>query len=240
MSDTRDIPLRERIIFALDVADGDTARAWITRLQPHIGFFKIGLELFISGGMALVKEIASRDHKLMLDLKLYDVPTTVSRALTRLNGCGAHFVTIHGDSAIINAAAQTETDFDLLAVTVLTSLGREGARELTGGAASIEELALRRARLAADAGCAGIVASALEAKALRQRLGDELIIVSPGIRAQAAADDQKRSAGAAQAIAAGADYLVIGRPIRDAKDPLAAVAQFQQQIQEALAGNSGE
>lgn len=235
MSGKHDIPLQERIIFALDVADGDTAHEWITRLESHIGFFKIGLELFISGGIGLVREIASRNHKLMLDLKLYDVPATISRALTRLNGCGARFVTVHGDRAIITAATQAETDFDLLAVTVLTSLDREGVREL-GATSSIKELVMQRARLAVDANCAGVVASALEARALRNQLGDELTIVSPGIRAQTAAkDDQKRTADAARAIVAGADHLVIGRPIRDAVDPLTAVAKFQQQIQATLA-----
>ena len=234
ISGRKDIPLKERVIFALDVPDGDTAHRWISRLEPQIGFFKIGLELFISGGIELVKEIASRNHKLMLDLKLYDVPATVAQALERLNGCGVHFVTIHGDRAIIDAAARVKTDFGLLAVTVLTSLNQKGAEEL-GGTSSIEELVVRRACLAVDAKCAGIVTSALEAKAVRQHLGDDPVIVCPGIRAQdSAGDDQKRTTNVTDAISAGGDYLVIGRPIRDADDPEAVVSQLHEQIQKAL------
>lgn len=239
-SPAKDIPLNERIIFALDVPDGDAAHRWITRLEPQVGFFKIGLELFAAGGPGLVRELAARGHKLMLDVKFYDVPATVGRAVARLRDCGAVFVTIHGDGAIIRAAAAAESGIGLLAVTVLTSLDRRAMEEL-GITCPLEELVVRRARLAVDAGCAGVVASALEAQALRRELGDAPVIVCPGIRPQPGADDdQKRTATAAQAIAAGADHLVVGRPIRDSKEPLETAAQIRQQIANALESTTDE
>lgn len=226
----KDIALNQRIIFALDVQDPQTAHQWIDRLESHIGFYKIGFELFLGGGLPLVKEVIARGHKVMLDLKLYDVPATVSRTLAQLSGLGISFATIHGDRAIIQAAAQVKSDVGLLAVTVLTSLDQQGVQEI-GMTEPLQEVVMKKAQLAVSNGCAGVVASPREAQMLRTLIGDNAFIVSPGIRPDdSAEDDQKRTMSVTDAVTAGVDYLVIGRPIRDADDPLQMAKRIQQQI----------
>ena len=230
----QNIPLNERVIFALDVSDGDSAHQWITRLEPNIRFFKVGFELFLSGGLNLIKEIIDRGHKVMLDLKIYDVPATVARALQQLNQLNISLTTIHGDRAIIEAAVSAKVDVKLLAVTLLTSIDEPGAKEL-GITEPLQEVVVRKAQVAVDCGCAGVVASACEAQALRHAFGPSPLIVAPGIRMEGAGkDDQRRIATVSQAVRAGVDYMVIGRTIRDAQDPALAVIEIHKQIKDTL------
>ncbi|MDF1613833.1 orotidine-5'-phosphate decarboxylase [Desulfurivibrio dismutans] len=231
-----------RLIFALDVPEPGQAREWVARLGSRVGFFKVGLELFTAGWWPVVEEIAGRRHGVMLDLKFHDIPETVYRAVRRLREHGVSLATVHGqDRAMLQAAAEAARgDLQVLAVTVLTSIGEEELRE-AGWAGTAEELVLQRAGKALAAGCAGVVASPREVLALRRQWGEDFLIVTPGIRpagafGAAGSDDQQRTATAGAAIAAGADFLVVGRPIRDAADPPAAAAALQKEIAAAAEG----
>ncbi len=218
-----------RLIAALDVEDRAQADALVARLGGAAGWLKIGLELFIAAGPELVRDYAAAGRRIMLDLKLHDIPATVERAVARAGGLGAELLTIHagGGRAMIGAAAAAARAAGprrprILAVTVLTSLDQRDLAEV-GAAGSLEELVVRRARLAAEAGADGVVASPQEAARLRAELPPDFLIVTPGVRpAGAAAGDQKRVLSAGEARAAGADLVVVGRPIRDAADPAAA------------------
>lgn len=227
----KNIPIRERIIFALDVATPVQAQEWVQRLESHIGFFKVGLELFLAGGFPMIEWIAGRGHKVIADLKFFDIPETVRRAVFQLRNHGITFATVHGYDSILRAAAQDKGGLKILAVTVLTSLGEEDMQEM-GFSKPIGEVVLDRATRAIAAGCDGVVASGLEAARLRRLLGDAPLIVTPGIRPGGGNrnDDQKRTLSAAEAIANGADHLVIGRPIREAQDPIAVVTALQEEI----------
>ena len=233
----KNIPLNERIIFALDVDSKVEAEAWVNRLGSQINFFKVGLQLFIAGWFPVIDMITSRGHKVMCDLKLFDVPETVKLAMRQLNNRGITFTTVHGNDPIVRAAVQEDNGVQILAVTVLTSSGEEDVREL-GFTGTVEDLVSHRARRALQAGCHGIVASGLEAPRLRRDLGDDYIIVTPGIRPGGnigiSQDDQKRIVTAKQAIINGADYVVVGRPISKAQDPLAVVEALQREIGEGL------
>ena len=238
----REIPPDRRLIFALDVPEPAQARAWVERLEDRLGFFKVGLELFTAGWWPVVEDITSRGREVMLDLKFHDIPETVYRAVRRLREHGVSLATVHGqDRAMLQAAAEAaKGDLRVLAVTVLTSIGEEELRPV-GWAGTAEELVLKRAGLALEAGCAGVVASPREVLALRRQWGEDFLIVTPGIRpavavGAAGSDDQQRTATAAAAIAAGADHLVVGRPIRDAADPPAAAGALQKEIAAALSG----
>ena len=226
------IPARERLIFALDVPTVDAARTLADRLGDAVSFYKLGLELFMSGdAFPLLDELAGRGKKIFLDLKLFDVPATVAGAVRNLKGRGVTFATVHGNQAIMEAAAGAADGFGILAVTVLTSLDRGDLDDL-GFQCDVEELVLSRARRALAAGCAGVVSSGLEAKVLRAGVDDRLIVVTPGIRPveNRAEDDQKRVVSVAEAFANGADHIVVGRPIRDAADPRAAAESIQATI----------
>jgi orotidine-5'-phosphate decarboxylase len=227
------IPARERLIFAMDVPDADAARGLADRLGDAVAFYKIGLELFTAGGsFELVDWMVGRGKRVFLDLKFFDVPATVAAAVRNLRGRGVTFTTVHGNQAIMEAAAQAAAgDVGILAVTVLTSLDRGDLDDL-GFQCDVGELVLSRARRALAAGCAGVVSSGLEAKALRAGVDDRLIVVTPGIRPveNRPADDQKRVVDVAQAFANGADHIVVGRPIRDAADPRAAAEAIQATI----------
>ncbi len=231
------IPVEERIIFALDVPGPDEARELVTMLEPEVNFFKVGLQLFLAGGFRIVDWIIGRGHRVMLDLKFYDIPKTVELAVRQLDGHGITFATVHGNRAIMEAAASAVNGLGILAVTVLTSMGEEELKEL-GAVVSIEELVLKRAVSAGRAGCAGVVCSPREVRAVREKTGDSLIVVTPGIRPSskgyAMPDDQVRTATPYSAILNGSDYLVIGRPIREADDPLAAVSAMRHEIGLAL------
>lgn len=233
----RAIPLRERLIFALDVPDIAAAQALVTRLGDAVNFYKIGLELASAPGyFDLLRWLLERDKKVFADLKLYDIPATVGRAVRQLARSGAAFLTVHGDRAITAAAAAEKgSDLKVLAVTVLTSMSETDLREM-GIERPLEELVEMRARVALASGCDGVIASGLEAARLRAALGPDALIVTPGIRpaGDAGGDDQRRVVTAARAFRAGADHIVVGRPIRDAADPYAAAAAIQEEIAAAF------
>ncbi|MCY3829534.1 MAG: orotidine-5'-phosphate decarboxylase [Rhodospirillaceae bacterium] len=233
---TRAIPPEERLILALDVPTADEARAIVSSLGDTVRFYKIGLELMTGGEyFALLDWLTAREKKVFADLKFFDIPATVAGAVRNLSGRGATFCTVHGNDAMMEAAVEaadaTGDRLGILAVTVLTSLDRGDMDDL-GFEADIGRVVLSRARRALALGCAGVVSSGLEVQALREEVGDELIAVCPGIRPglNTPADDQKRSVDIEQAFDLGADYLVIGRPIRSAPDPAAAAAAIQERI----------
>jgi orotidine-5'-phosphate decarboxylase len=227
------IAARDRLIFALDVPGPDVARRLADQLGDSVNFYKLGLELFMSGGaFELLDWMVGRGKKVFLDLKLFDVPATVAAAVRNLRNRGVTFTTVHGNQAIMEAAAEAAGGgVGILAVTVLTSLDRGDLDDL-GFECDVGQLVLSRARRALAAGCAGVVSSGLEAKALRAGVDDRLIVVTPGIRPveNRPADDQKRVVGVADAFGNGADYIVVGRPIRDAADPRAAAESIQATI----------
>ncbi len=225
---------RDRLIVALDLPTARQARELVLSLGDAAGFYKVGLELFMGGDyFSLLEWLRARGKKIFVDLKFFDVPATVARAVARLNGRGVEFVTVHGNDQMMRAAAEAARDVKVLAVTALTSLDRGDLDDL-GFDCDVAQLALSRARRALQHGCAGVIASPQEAPQLRAALGDGLLIVAPGIRPlvndEAGFDDQKRTATARAAIAGGADYIVVGRPIRDAADPARAAEEIQKQI----------
>ena len=226
------IPARERLIFAMDVPNAVAARRLADTLGDSVSFYKLGLELFMSGGaFELLDWMVGRGKRVFVDLKFFDVPATVAAAVRNLRNRGVTFTTVHGNQAIMEAAVEAAGEVGILAVTVLTSLDRGDLDDL-GFQCDVEQLVLSRARRALAAGCAGVVSSGLEAKLLRAGVDDRLIVVTPGIRPveNRPADDQKRVMSVADAFAGGADYIVVGRPIRDAADPRAAAEAIQATI----------
>jgi orotidine-5'-phosphate decarboxylase len=227
------IPVRERLIVAIDVPDFAAATALVETLGDAVHFYKIGLELATTGDyFRLLHWLLDRDKRVFADLKLYDIPATVGAAVRQMSLSGAGFLTVHGDRAIMEAAAEHKGDtLRILAVTVLTSLSRDDLAAM-GITLDVETLTLARARQAIASGCDGVIASGLEAGRLRDDLGAGPLIVTPGIRPQdhAGGDDQKRVITAAGAFRAGADYIVVGRPIRGADDPRAAALALQAEI----------
>jgi len=226
------IPPEERLIFALDVPGAAEARRLVDTLGDAVRFYKLGLELFTSGGyFELADHLLAQGKKIFTDLKLYDVPETVAAAVRQLRKRPITFVTVHGNDSILEAACREKGGLNILAVTVLTSLDQRDLRDM-GYQVDVHDLVLSRARRAQEIGCAGVIASGLEARPLRERLGEELIIVTPGIRPaeNRPADDQKRVVTVEQAIRNGADYIVVGRPIRNAPDPYQAAMRIQETI----------
>ena len=227
---------RQRLIVALDVPGADAARALVRELGDAVEFYKIGLELMAAGCyFELLDWLLASGKRVFADLKLYDIPATVAAAVRQLAGRGASFVTIHGDRAIIEAADSEKGPLGILAVTVLTSIGREDLRDM-GIAMEVESLVLQRARVAVAAGADGLIASGLEAAALRAELGVGSRIVTPGVR-PAGSDpvhDQKRVVTPTRALSSGADYIVMGRPIRNAPSPRQAAEAVQAEIAAAL------
>ncbi|HAO32903.1 MAG TPA: orotidine-5'-phosphate decarboxylase [Candidatus Competibacter sp.] len=233
----KNIPLQERIIFALDVDSQQEAERWVDRLGDHVHFYKVGLQLFMAGWFHVIDMIVERGHKVMVDLKFFDIPETVALAVKELNKHKAAFITVHGNDPILQAAISERNSAQILAVTVLTSFDESDMREM-GFTGTVEDLVYMRAKKALDLGCDGVISSGLEVPRLRDGLGDKFLIVTPGIRPGTndvvKDDDQKRIATANQAIKNGADYVVVGRPIRNAKDPVAVVKSMQDEISRAL------
>jgi len=233
----KEIPNRERLIFALDVADAAAARKLVEQLGEAVQFYKIGLELFMAGEyFPLLDWLVARNKKVFVDLKFFDVPATVAAAVRQLRNRGVTFTTVHGNQSIMQAAAEAKGDVKVLGVTVLTSLDRGDLDDL-GFACDVQQLVLSRARRALEAGCDGVVSSGLEAQLLRQYIDARLLVITPGIRPveNRPSDDQKRVVSVQQALQYGADYIVVGRPIRDAADPKLAAENVQQQIADAYA-----
>ena len=229
----RRIPTRERLIFALDVPDFDAAKKLVERLDDSVVFYKIGLELATSPHyFDLLQWLVDRNKRVFTDLKLYDIPATVAAAVRQIAKTGASFLTVHGDRSIMEAAAGAKGGYlKILVVTVLTSIAPKDLAEM-GIGLGVEELALLRARQAVAAGCDGGIASGLEAEAVRRTLGAAPLVVTPGIRPQDGArnDDQRRVVTPTLAFRSGADYIVVGRPIRDAADPYQAATAIQAEI----------
>lgn len=229
----KNIPLNERIILALDVDQPQKAKDWVKQTESHIHFYKVGLQLFMAAGFEIVDWLASRGHRVMLDLKFFDIPETVKLAVAQVKNRGVAFLTVHGNDSILRAALEDRGDLKILAVTVLTSFGEEDLRAM-GLSGSIADLVYFRAKRALEMGCDGVVSSGLEAERLRTGLGEKLLIVTPGIRPGANTkdtdDDQKRIMTAGLALANGADHVVVGRPITKAADPIAVIEAMQAEI----------
>ena len=229
----KNIPTAERLIFALDVDNEQKAKELVTKLDDTVSFYKLGLEFFMSGSYYLMLDwLLEKDKKIFVDLKFFDVPQTVASAVKQLKNKGATFTTVHGNDSILKAAVAEKGDsLKILAVTVLTSLDRGDLDDL-GFQCDVKELVLSRAKRAFQLGCDGVISSGLEAKDLRSNLAENFLIVTPGIRPldNKVVDDQKRTVDVEEAFTNGADYIVIGRPIREAKDPYLAAKNIQERI----------
>ena len=232
----REFSVHERLIFALDVQTRAEAHEWITRLGDSVSFYKVGMELLTSGEyFEVIAELADLGKKVFVDLKFFDVPATVASAVKGLRRHRASFCTIHGNDAMMRAAVEVKGDLKVLAVTALTSLDQRDLDDL-GFQCDAKALVRSRAKAALDCGIDGVVASGLEAGDIRATCGDKLLVVCPGIRPilNREDDDQKRTVDVAQAFEYGADFIVVGRPIRNAADPKAMAQTMQAQIAQAV------
>jgi orotidine-5'-phosphate decarboxylase len=234
---TQKISPRDRLIVALDLPGGAEARDMIATLGDSVSFYKIGMELAYSGaGLDIARELASAGKRVFIDLKLHDIPNTVERATRQLATLGATFATVHAYPQTMAAAVRgaAGSSLKLLAVTVMTSYD-DSDLEAAGYAFNVRDLIARRARQAQQAGIDGLVMSPEEAESMRAALGPDMILVTPGVRpAGAAAGDQKRVMTPSLAIAAGADHLVVGRPVTEAADPKAAADAIVSEIESGL------
>ncbi|HEX2568674.1 MAG TPA: orotidine-5'-phosphate decarboxylase [Polyangia bacterium] len=224
----------ERLFVALDQPTLAEALALVAQLEPLVLRYKVGLELFSAVGPMSVRALVERGAEVLLDLKLHDIPETVRRAARVAMTSGAKWLTVHteGGPAMLRAAVAGAQPAQVLGVTVLTSLDLEDLEAVGTRVGGMEELVVQRARLALDAGCAGVIASPREVGALRAALGKDFLIVTPGVRPASTGshDDQKRTATPGAAIAAGASAVVVGRPIRDAPEPRAVAAALLEEL----------
>jgi orotidine-5'-phosphate decarboxylase len=232
LSNKPTIASSDRLIFALDVSTLHEAREWVDRLGDAITFYKVGLEFCMTGAyFELVSELIGRGKKVFADLKFSDVPATVRGAVANLSSRGVACCTVHGTSGVYRAIAPVRGAMRLLAVTVLTSVDEQEVREM-GWSNSIDDLVLRRARVAMEYGMDGLICSGREVSRLRTELGTRPLIITPGIRSisERGNDDQKRTTTLEEAFRSGADYVVVGRPIRNAPNPRAAAEAMQLEI----------
>jgi len=230
----KDIPLEKRIILALDVPTVEEAKQTVKQFENRIRFYKIGLQLFLAGWFNIVDWILARDLEVFLDLKFFDVPQTVKLAVEQIRDKGISFTSVHGNDEIMKAAVSAKGTLKILAVTVLTSLDEGDLRDL-GFECFVEDLVLSRAKRALEIGCDGVISSGREAARLREHLGKKFLVVTPGIRpVRNITDDQKRIVTVREAFLNGADYVVIGRPIRNARDPDSLIDRMHRDIREAL------
>ena len=228
------------IIIALDVESAEEARALVGALGPQVNFYKVGMELYAAAGIAFVRELVEQGRDVFLDLKFYDIPETVRRAVAQVARMGVRFLTIHAVPSVMRAAVEGKAGsrLQLLGVTVLTSFGPEDLADL-GYTCPASELVATRARQAMESRVDGIVCSPLEVAAVRQITGPDAVLVTPGVRsAGSAKGDQKRVATPAEAVRNGADYLVIGRQITRAADPAAEAARVLEEIATAWPAQS--
>ena len=226
------IPIQERLIMALDLPSIDAAKKLVETLDDSVVFYKVGMELFMSEGyFGFIDWLKQNNKKIFVDLKFFDMPATVGRAIQALSHKGIDLATIHGNNAIMEAAAANKGNLKVLAVTALTSLDRGDLDDL-GFACDVKALVLSRAKRALEIGCDGIVSSGLEVSMIREQLDEKLLVITPGIRPveNREDDDQKRVVSVEQAFQNGADYIVVGRPIRDAQNPKTMADTIQTQI----------
>jgi orotidine-5'-phosphate decarboxylase len=227
---------REKLIVALDFWEVEDARKLVRKLGDEVSFYKVGLGLQLVGGNEFARELIAEGKRVFLDYKYYDIEETVQRAVAQAAELKITFLTVHGVASIMKAAVagRGNSDMKILGVTVLTSMDAEDIKEM-GFVCNVEDLVIARAKKALEVGVDGVVASALEAAELRKQTSNKLMIVSPGIRPSGGArHDQKRVATPSEAIRAGADYLVLGRPIYAADDPKAAAQAIIQEMADAL------
>jgi len=226
----KDIRIKDRLIFALDVPEVSLAKKIVTELDDSVNFYKIGMELLMTGQyFELLDWLIAKDKKVFVDLKFFDVPETVGRTIARLSDYGATFATIHGNQALMEKAVENKNNLKILAVTALTSLDRGDLDDL-GFDCNVKDLVISRAKRAFEAGCDGIVSSGLEVPFIREYVDNKLIAVTPGIRPVANDDDQKRVVDVATAFKSGSDYIVVGRPIKNAEDRYEAASNIQKII----------
>ncbi|WP_416677240.1 orotidine-5'-phosphate decarboxylase [Candidatus Pseudothioglobus sp. Uisw_016] len=226
----KDIRIQDRLIFALDVPEVLEAKKIVTELDDSVNFYKIGMELLMTGQyFELLDWLIAKDKKVFVDLKFFDVPETVGRTIARLSDYGATFATIHGNQALMEKAAENKKNLKILAVTALTSLDRGDLDDL-GFDCNVKDLVISRAKRAFEAGCDGIVSSGLEVPYIREYVNNKLIAVTPGIRPVANDDDQKRVVDVATAFKSGSDYIVVGRPIKNAENRYEAATNIQKII----------
>lgn len=226
------IPVRQRLIFALDVSSLNDAKAIVNKLGASIGFYKIGLELFMAGGYYdLIDWLIEQGKEVFVDLKFFDVPQTVGKAVKQLHGKPVKFLTVHGNDDILKAACEQKTGIKILAVTVLTSLDKHDMDDL-GFKTDVKDLVLSRAKRALAIGCDGVISSGQEVKELRTVLGEKFLVVVPGVRPveNCVIDDQKRTVNVEEVFLDGADYIVVGRPIKNAHSPSVAAEAIQSRI----------
>jgi orotidine-5'-phosphate decarboxylase len=252
MKNTPNNPPRERLIFALDVGGGlEEALCWVDRLRDHVGLFKVGKESFVRYGTEIVRQIHARGGKVFLDLKFHDIPHTAARAAEAAFTLGVAMFNVHALGGremmrqTVSAVRQIAKEWNnpqpiVLAVTVLTSLN-DGDLQIMGFGQGTHDTALTLARLAQDAGVSGVVASAEDAEAIRKACGGAFLIVTPGIRGvkEVAGDDQKRIVAPCDAVVSGADYLVVGRPIRQAENPAGEADEIAGEIARGLSLRGG-
>ena len=227
---------RDRLMLALDVPSAAEAERLMDQVQEQIAFVKVGLELYTAAGPEIVQRLINRGKRVFLDLKFLDIEETVRRATERVAAMGVEILTVHPNRKALTAAVKGRGDspLKLLAVTVLTNFDSHDLRDM-GIQLSVQELVTARALLAAEVGCDGVVASGEEPGVLRPKVGPRFVIVTPGVRpAGKDVDDHARATTPTQTIAAGADYLVVGRPIRSAPDPAAAAAAILAEMQAAF------
>ena len=230
----KNIKPEDRLIFALDVPEVSDAKEIVMELDDSVNFYKIGMEMLMTGKyFELLDWLVKQDKKVFVDLKFFDVPETVGRAIARLSDYGATFATIHGNQALMEKAAENKNKLKILAVTALTSLDRGDLDDL-GFACDVQELVISRAKRAFEAGCDGIVSSGLEVPFIRKYVDDRLIAVTPGIRPVENLDDQKRVVDVAKAFRNGSDYIVVGRPIKNADNRYEAASNIQKIIKNTI------
>jgi len=230
----KDIKIEDRLIFALDVPEVSEAKKIVTELDDSVNFYKIGMELLMTGQyFELLDWLIARDKKVFVDLKFFDVPETVGRTIARLSDYGATFATIHGNQALMEKASENKNNLKILAVTALTSLDRGDLDDL-GFNCNVKDLVISRAKRAFEAGCDGIVSSGLEVPYIREYVDNKLIAVTPGIRPVANDDDQKRVVDVATAFKSGSDYIVVGRPIKNAENRYEAATNIQKIIRSSF------
>ena len=226
----KDINIEDRLIFALDIPEVAKAKEIVVELDDSVNFYKIGMELLMTGQyFELLDWLIAKDKKVFVDLKFFDVPETVGRTIARLSQYGATFATIHGNQALMEKAAENKNNLKILAVTALTSLDRGDLDDL-GFKCNVKDLVISRAKRAFEAGCDGIVSSGLEVPYIREYVDNKLIAVTPGIRPVANDDDQKRVVDVVTAFKSGSDYIVVGRPIKNAENRYQAASNIQKII----------